>query len=134
MNLLFQAAPVLWPLTAPTTRTSARQGCHRQERVRLALEQSKNHYLRPTTRRATAANTTCIQWAPPEGLPNKANRSSRSTIPTNGILCIRDRSQRVEGGRLAPEPHRNRPITPTYAALLLRTDRDERCCEAVHSV
>ena len=70
----------------------------------------------------------------PEGVPKYSNRFSRSTIPTNGILCIRDRSQRVEGGRLAPEPHRYRPITPTYAALLLRTDRDERCCEAVHSV
>ena len=71
--------------------------------------------------------------APGEG-PKYSNRSSRSRIPTNGILCIRDRSQRVEGGRLAPEPHRYRPITPTYAAQLPRADADERCCEAVHSV
>lgn len=77
---------------------------------------------------------TCIQWVPPEGVPNIATGPLAPANPTNGLLCIRDRSQRVEGGRLAPEPHRNRPITPTYAALLLRTDRDERCCEAVHSV
>ena len=70
--------------------------------------------------------------APGEGA-KLSNRSSRSTIPANGVLCIRDRSHRVEGGRLAPEPHRYRPITPTCAALLLRAGRDERCCEAVHS-
>ena len=77
---------------------------------------------------------TCNMGRPAEGVTFEANRFSRPKVPTSALLCIQDRAHRVERGRYALEPLKDRLIRPTCAAQLLRTDWDERCCGPIRSV